>query len=426
MSKAFIATVLGVSVFLASQAAQERVALGAAMETQDEPVAWMGIVMSELPEPLAAHLGLDERGIMIINVAEGSPAQAAGLQKFDVLVSCEGEELGGDTTALGRIVRLREPGEVVHFKVLRSGAPMSVAVRLQEHPAKDDIRYIYEVHPKTVVTQELKGRSQIIRKDDEGNWVIEDLGDIDEEDFSTLFLTVPGLETLGDSFLWEMGDEERALTVRVTEDGKTVEIHRGGDEEPITVTRTKKEAGKTDSKARVYEDEEQLREEDPEAYEIYKKSLGKGRGYSFHVVVPQMEDLAKRQKEWALEIRRSIEENRPTWQKALQEYLETAREAQEQALESYYEAFRIYEDASKHVPWLEQWKGKWPHVHAPARKATTTITIEADGKIRVITTKEDSTLERVFRDEDELREHSERLYEKYLQLQEAEEEAMED
>ncbi|UCG34166.1 MAG: PDZ domain-containing protein [Phycisphaerales bacterium] len=426
MSKAFIGTVLGVSILLASQAAQERVALGAATETQDAPVAWIGIVMSELPEPLAAHLGLKEQGIMIINVAEGSPAEKAGLQKFDVLVSCENEELSSETAQLGRIVRLREPGDVVHLKILRNGAPMDVAVQLKEHPAKDDIRYIYEVHPKTVVTQELKGRGQIIRKDDEGNWVVEDLGDIGEDDFSTLFLTVPGLEALGDSFLWEMGDEDRTLTVRVTEDGKTVEIQHGGDEEPITVTRTTEEAGKTDSEVRVYEDEEQLREEDPGAYEIYKKGLGKGRGYRFHVVAPQMEDLDKRQKEWALQIRRSIEENRPAWQEALQDALETARKAQEEAIESYREAFKAYEDSSAYVPWLEQWKGKWPHVYVPAGKATTAITIEADGKIHVITTKGDSTLERVFQDEDELREHSERLYEKYLQLQEAEESSMED
>lgn len=425
MKKALMATVMGISIFLACLAAQDNVVLGATTETQDEPVAWMGIVMSELPEPLAAQLGLEEQGIMIINVAEDSPAQAAGLQKFDVLVSCEGEGLGSDTAELSRIVRAREPGDVVHFMVLRNAASMDIAVRLGEQPGKDDVRYIYEVHPKTVVTQELKGRSQIIRKDDEGNWVIEDLGDIGEEDFSTLLLTVPGLDALDHSFQWEMDDEARTLRIRVTEDGRTVEIQRDG-EDPITVTRTTEEAGETDSTARVYEDEEQLREEDPEAYKIYKKSVGEGPGYRLHVVAPKTEDLAKRQKEWALQIRKSIEENRSTWQETLQEALETARNAQEEAMGSYYEALKAYEDASEFVPWLEQWKGKLPYLYVPPGEPSTTITVEADGTIHVVTTKGDSTLKRVFRDEEELREHSEQLYDKYLQLQEAEEEALED
>ena len=426
MKKAFIATVVGISIFLASQAAQDQVVLGASTGTQDEPAAWMGIVMSEVPEPLAVQLGLEDQGIMIINVAKDSPAEAAGLQKFDVLLSCEDEELSGDTAELAGIVRQHEPGDVVHCKVIRKAEPLDVTIRLGQQPAGQDIHYIYEVHPKTVVTQELKGRGQIIRKDDKGNWVIEDLGDIGEGDISTLFLNVPGLDALGDSFVWEMGDKDRTVNIRITEDGKTVEIRREGDEEPITVTRTTEEAGKSDTNTRVYEDEEQLRDEDPEGYKIYMKGLGEGPSYSFHVVAPQTEDLAKRQQEWALQIRRSVEENRSTWQHALQEALETAREAQEEAMDSYREALKAYEGASGSVPWLEHGKGQWFQPYAPGGKITTTITVEADGKIHVTTTKGDTRLERVFEDEDDLRDHSKRLYEKYLQLEKVEEDESED
>jgi len=209
------------------------------------------------------------------------------------------------------------------------------------------------------------------------------------------------------------------------------------------VTRIRVEDGDKVIEEESYQDEDELAAEDPEAYDLYKSVRGKDTRLRFRFLSPDMEDLTKEQltkqkKEWALKIGRSIEENEEVWREVVEEAMEAAREAQEEAMEAareareeameeYGQALKIYEEAFKQAPWFKDWKGKWggPHGHLDA--PSTSITVQPDGEIHVITGGGGTTLKRIFRNEDELREQDERLYHKYQKVLEAEaEEAPQD
>jgi len=54
----------------------------------DDP-AWLGVRLGPIPEALAAHLK-DARGAIVDDVVQGSPAEKAGLKRFDMIVAVGG------------------------------------------------------------------------------------------------------------------------------------------------------------------------------------------------------------------------------------------------------------------------------------------------------------------------------------------------
>ena len=56
----------------------------------------VGIELAQVDDVLRSHLDLGEgKGLVVSSVAEGGPAAAAGIQKFDVLVTIGGQEISG-------------------------------------------------------------------------------------------------------------------------------------------------------------------------------------------------------------------------------------------------------------------------------------------------------------------------------------------
>lgn len=97
---------------------------------------WIGIRgATEVVAPeLAQLLGLPAaRGVATLEVEPGGPADAAGLEPFDVITAA-----GGETTptiaALRRVVRRTAVGERLALSVLRHGDVRDVTVRVRELP----------------------------------------------------------------------------------------------------------------------------------------------------------------------------------------------------------------------------------------------------------------------------------------------------
>jgi S1-C subfamily serine protease len=84
--------------------------------------AALGIRMDEKKPPAG-------KGVRIVGIASESPAEAAGLQEDDVLITVAGEKV----TELSRvhdIVKRRQPGEVIDIQFLRQNKEESCRVRL--------------------------------------------------------------------------------------------------------------------------------------------------------------------------------------------------------------------------------------------------------------------------------------------------------
>lgn len=104
-----------------------------------EKRSWLGIVMQPLDEDLIQYWKLDvEGGIIISSVVEGSPAEKAGLEPADILVSLQGEPLNvnrdEDLADFRRRIERLGVGELVDLAFLRQGERKSLSLSLGEAP----------------------------------------------------------------------------------------------------------------------------------------------------------------------------------------------------------------------------------------------------------------------------------------------------
>ncbi len=91
---------------------------------------WLGVRIQNVTDDLAESLGLSEaKGALVADVTATSPAEAAGIEAGDVIVSVDGKEMK-DSRDLSRAVGNLAPDTKVTVGVLRKGKEMSIAVTL--------------------------------------------------------------------------------------------------------------------------------------------------------------------------------------------------------------------------------------------------------------------------------------------------------
>jgi serine protease Do len=95
---------------------------------------WMGVNIVPLTEDLAATYGLDEtRGTIVSSVTPGSPAEKAGLQPEDAIVSADGRAIQ-DNGDLSRHIASLPPGSTVKLDLFRGKEKKTVSVTLGTFP----------------------------------------------------------------------------------------------------------------------------------------------------------------------------------------------------------------------------------------------------------------------------------------------------
>ena len=93
---------------------------------------WMGIALRDISAEQAAfyNLGFYD-GILITLVAEGSPAERAGLRAYDIVIEYDGQgEL--TTEKMKEINASKAPGDVVEMVVVRNGREYDASITLGE------------------------------------------------------------------------------------------------------------------------------------------------------------------------------------------------------------------------------------------------------------------------------------------------------
>ena len=94
---------------------------------------WIGIVPEDVTESQAASLGLAHGGVLISNLYVGSPAQQAGLQPGDILVTIDGAPLRSAQEALA-LIAARAPGATLTIRALRGRQSIDAHARVSEPP----------------------------------------------------------------------------------------------------------------------------------------------------------------------------------------------------------------------------------------------------------------------------------------------------
>ena len=100
---------------------------------------WLGIMIQDITPEISEALGINrDKGGLISEVKEGSPADKAGLRRGDVIVSAAGEKIP-DASTLARKLSLTTPGVDTEFVVLRDGKERVFTIKLVEHPENEKI-----------------------------------------------------------------------------------------------------------------------------------------------------------------------------------------------------------------------------------------------------------------------------------------------
>ncbi len=97
---------------------------------------WLGVMIQEVTADLAESFGLDRpRGALVSQVQVDSPAQKAGLQASDVILTFNGKtvENSGD---LPRMVGMAKPGTTIQTEIWRKGRIQQLSVVLGELPSE--------------------------------------------------------------------------------------------------------------------------------------------------------------------------------------------------------------------------------------------------------------------------------------------------
>lgn len=95
---------------------------------------WLGVQMADVDEDTARSHGLEEpHGALVLSVLPGSPAELAGIQPGDIILSWDGKPLE-DSAALGVTVARTPVGSDVLIELLRGREKKQITVRVGQRP----------------------------------------------------------------------------------------------------------------------------------------------------------------------------------------------------------------------------------------------------------------------------------------------------
>ncbi len=92
---------------------------------------FLGVFLDELTPELAEQFGLEEntKGVLISDVSEDTPAEKAGLEHGDIIVSVNGRSYNSLRELRFAVANLR-PGEEAEFKIIRDGDEKTIDVEI--------------------------------------------------------------------------------------------------------------------------------------------------------------------------------------------------------------------------------------------------------------------------------------------------------
>lgn len=379
---------------------------------------WLGVSLDRVPEALAAQLEEDGEGVLVINVAKDSPAEKAGLQVHDIIVSVGGSVVENGMTGAAKLIRSKSAGEKVNLVIVRGGKEKTVTVTMGDRSDFESgkVTWKFETAPDAEVEDRVETRGKILRKAPGGEWVFEDLGDLHDLKMlpDKIRMMIPKSGKRSTQLF--VGDEGKTVKIDVERDGKTIVIEQEKDGE-IVVTRTDKNGKDT---TETYADADALAKADPEAADLYReadKSVvihldvdGLGKVGNFKFRIDGIEDI----------------------QNQVEESMEKAKESYEEAMEKLHGHLMEMAQQWHHAPHGSAQDGRSEPPMPPSPpdffghgmfgKPKHQFEVRTDGTIEVRFRKGDSELVQLYQNENDLSKRAPDLYRKYKDLMDEDDE----
>ncbi|MAL92850.1 MAG: 2-alkenal reductase [Pseudomonas sp.] len=95
---------------------------------------WLGVEVQSLTQELAESFGQEGRpGIFVAGVYRDGPAERAGLQPGDLILSIDGVQSADGRSSMNQVARAR-PGEKIDIDILRNGKPLTLPAEVGVRP----------------------------------------------------------------------------------------------------------------------------------------------------------------------------------------------------------------------------------------------------------------------------------------------------
>ena len=366
-----------------------------------EPRGWLGVSLGDVPEALSTQLNLDGRGVLISNVMTGSPADKAGFQANDVILSVNGEAVEGGMSRAVDLIKSRKPGETVTFVALRSGEETTLKATLGSRAdmktAPGGFTWKFETAPGGEIKDRIKTRGKFIHRGPGGEWTVKDLGDLknlaDLPENIKVFVPKDGDRST------QVVVEGGAKTIRtkVENDGSAIVVEQK-DDGPITVHRTDDKGKET---VATYDNKDALRAGDEEASALFDQA-GKS-------VVINLEggDGIDGNFEFNFDFDSDAWKDAMTqWQSKLHGGLADANEAYQKAMEEFHKSMSKLKGEGALPMAMDLHMGK------PRQS----FEVRTDGTIEARIRKGDSELIQLYKNESDLKQRNPELHKKYAEL----------
>jgi hypothetical protein len=127
------------------------------------PRTWLGLQVSKPDETITAHLPALPPGIgfVVHSIDKDGPAQAAGLQEFDVLWKI-GDQMLVNEGQLAALLRLRNPGDEISLSGFRAGKPLEAKLTLGNAPDQNR-PFPGDLVDQTILPGECSGPMRVIQ-----------------------------------------------------------------------------------------------------------------------------------------------------------------------------------------------------------------------------------------------------------------------
>ena len=106
---------------------------------------YIGVELQSLNEGIATALGVERnRGELIASVTPGGPADRAGIQQGDVVITVAGQPVTPDQT-LAYIVSRQQIGSRIPVELIRRGQRRTVTIQIAERPTDEELRRLNNI-----------------------------------------------------------------------------------------------------------------------------------------------------------------------------------------------------------------------------------------------------------------------------------------
>lgn len=362
----------------------------------DSNRGWLGVYLGRVATKDAEDLNIDG-GVRILNVIKDSPAEAAGLQKDDIVMSINGEAIVDGVKGLSTAIGELGPGSDVRIGVNRDGQSLEITATLGE-PQSGRVELMHT--PNVDFADSFRFGPNV--------WHFKKSGDAagftldDDFDWSSLPESLKDLANLNAEFDLQFDNGERVVNIKSNKNGEVLNISQNGDG-PITVKRYE-EGFEDDAEETEYADAEAMQAADAEAFDLYDSHNSRsvymiragdhgGANFTFDIDTEGMDFLPKDLLE------RIGEQSQVTGE---------AREQLHNALIELHGA-----GAGSHAFFM------------PQGKAQQTFKINPDGQIELTVRKGDTEVVKVYSDRDDLQNRDPEAFEKFRDVLDADSSANE-